>query len=268
VWVDTFEAEGNFYADTWPLFARGVLGGTDTVTGAGPYVHTIPLLETSPYQPISSSIISYDGYNNYDLVGAQVDTLDLSFTAESDATWKATYMAANTPISGTSRPTSAPSTAAMAPGWDLAVSVGGTGITYVEKFDLKIDRMAKPIYTAGQQNPIVIFSDSINVTGTIDCIVGSNADPFTTGSTAYATTRQSSPLVVLCTITDPATGYYQKFQMSNVQFKDPDRNVGKEYLSYTATWQAIANQTDVSGGGWSPLKFIASNGVSTAYVGS
>ena len=269
VYHDQYDLEGAFYADTFPLIAMAALGGTDTKTGAGPYLHTVGLKDDGTgSQPWPLSILDWDGYNGYAMTGARIDSLRMTLAAEQDCMWQASVISGNTPLSNTSAPSPSYSTEALPPGWSFAVTVGGSSIAYVERMEINIERKTKPIFTGGAQSPYTVFAGTIGVSGTIECVVASNADPFTAGSTPYATTRQGSPLVMLVQITDPATNHYCKFQMSNVQFTDPDRNRGKEYISYTAAWKATANTTDSTASKWSPIKFAASNAVSTQYVGS
>ena len=74
------------------------------------------------------------------------------------------------------------------------------------------------------------------------------------------------------TFTDPAditsaTNHSVKYQMSDVQFHDVKRSVGKDYVELTVTFDAQANITDAVNGGYSPVKAIVKNATSS-YVAS
>lgn len=264
-----YDFSGNFFADTFPILMMSALGSADAIAGSGPYTHTFGLYNTGNGQAYSLSILDWDGANQYVLVAAQVNTLDLTFTAESDATWACNALSQPaTDPPGTTVPTSSPSAEVMMPGWDFAVTVGGTAIGYCEKATIKIDRKVKAIFCGGAQDPFVIFVSAIGVTGTLDNLIATNGDPFTASSLPYATERQSSPIALDIVLTDPVSSHSLKWQMSDVQFMDPDRNRGKEYLTSTMTYTAVANGTDAVQTGLSPMKFVATNAKSTTYVGS
>ena len=54
-------------------------------------------------------------------------------------------------------------------------------------------------------------------------------------------------------------------QMSKVQLEAPVIDQSKAYISLTTNFVAVSNTTDSVTTGYSPIKVIATNGVSTAY---
>ena len=96
-------------------------------------------------------------------------------------------------------------------------------------------------------------------TGTATYSGGANGTP-------SALTRDQVALVA--TFTDPVASGSVQFHMNDVQFSQPNRTVGKIYTDISVEFTAIANTTDATAGGYSPLKIVVVNGVSTAYVGS
>jgi len=64
-----------------------------------------------------------------------------------------------------------------------------------------------------------------------------------------------------------ATNHSIKLQMSDVQFHDPKRSVGKEYVELTVNFDAQANTTDATNGGYAPIKATVKNAVAS-YVAS
>jgi len=155
---DEYDAKFYLFADTFPNLVKAVLGGTDTVTGAGPYTHNIKLLNNASIgsQPQSYSIMDFDGANYFTLLGAQADQLEISFGAEAAAESTVKFMT-NPYTSGTSAtaPFSSPSlsTVHMIPAWDTTITVAGTTYTYIQDGTLTLARKTAPIFTMGAQAP-------------------------------------------------------------------------------------------------------------------
>lgn len=261
------------YADTFPALLMGVLGGTDTVTGTGPYTHAIKLLNSASTgsQPPSYSICDFDGANYFLTAGAQAVSLDLAGGAEKAAEATVKY-SANPYADSTSAPTPFTSQSwsgeALIPNWDTTVSVNSTSLDYIAEFTLKIDRKTAPIFTMGTKAPYLNFAGPIDVSGSFTAVVASNADPFSIStSTGYALAYDAVPVVI--TMTDPndvtsATNHSVAFTMSAVQFQNVKRSVGKEYTELTVDFTANADSTDASTG-YSPIATSTINGVSAAY---
>lgn len=92
----------------------------------------------------------------------------------------------------------------------------------------------------------------------------SSGDAVTTGSYALNDDNVAVSLV----FTEPNSAHTITVQMSSVQFKDPKRDRSKAYVEVDAAFDAAANTTDAvsgAGGGYSPIKISAVNGVSSAY---
>ena len=269
---DEVDAKYPIYADTFPNLLVAVLGSTDTVTGVGPYVHTIGVLNApaTGSQPPSYSLLGFDGANYFTVSGAQAASLNLQFSSEqtADATVKwignpyVSYTTAPAPFSSTSF-----STEAMVPGWSVGVTVGGVSFAYISSGELMIDRKTKPIFTEGAQGPYVNFAGPITVTGKFTGLVNTNADPWSTGVSATALTR--SPQTTVITFTDPndqtaATNHSVAFTMTAVQFEKPKRTVSKEYTEIEVEFEARANATDAISG-YAPIKSVTTNGAAAAY---
>ena len=269
---DEYDAKFYLFADTFPYLVKAVLGGTDTVSGSGPYTHNIKLLNNPSIgsQPESFSILDFDGANYFTMLGAQADSISLTFGAEAaaDATVK---FFANPYTSSTTAPTpfSAPSlsTVHMIPAWDTTITVGGTVYTYISSGELKLERKTAPIFTMGTQAPFVNFAGPLDVSGKFTAIVDSQTDPWSTGSGAAALTRDPESLVI--TFTDPndssgATPFSISFTMTNVQFFNPKRTRGKAYTEVEVEFTANADTTDATTG-YSPIQANIVNATSTAY---
>ena len=269
---DEYDAKFYLFADTFGNFAKSILGGTDTVSGSTVYTHNIKLLNNAAVgsQPQSYSILDFDGANYFTITGAQADSINLTFGAEAaaDATVKffgnpyTSYTSAPAPFTSLSL-----STEHMIPAWDTTISVGGTTFNYIQTGELMLARKTAPIFTMGTQAPYVNFAGPLEVTGKFTAVVNTNADAWSTGSTAEALTRL--PQAVTITMTDPndttsATNHSIAFTMTSVQFHDVKRTRGKEYTEIEVSFTANANPTDATTG-YAPVQATIVNAVATAY---
>ena len=208
------------------------------------------------------------------MTGAQADSLAITFGAEAAADATVKFMA-NPYTSYTSAP--APftslslSTEHLIPAWDTVITVSGinsgAALTYIQTGELKLERKTAPIFTMGTQAPLVNFAGPIEVSGKFTAVVNTNADAWSTGSTAEALTR--SPQVVTITLTDPndstsATPHSIAFTMNSVQFHTVKRVRGKEYTEVEVDFTANANATDATTG-YSPVSATIVNATATPY---
>lgn len=264
---DDFDLKGFVYEDSFPILLRAILGGADTVTGAGPYVHTIGLANAASTgsQPPSVTGVLFDAANAFQITGSQMVSLDLSSGADKGLEWTGKFTGNPWTVLG-STPSSSWGTVPLIPSWNTTISIGGSSIGYIETLDLKIDRQTKPIYTEGQQGPYVVFAGPIAVSGSFSAVVATNADPFTIGGSAYALYRQQKATVL--TFSNPNTTGSVALTMTSVQFSEPKRKVDGEYTKLDVNFTALADTTDATAGGYSPIKTVTTNSISSAYTGS
>ena len=264
---DEYEWKTYLYSDTLPNVMKALLGGTDTVTGTGPYTHTMKLLNsaTTGSQPSSYSLMDFDGANYFVMLGGQAASAN--FTAGVDAAADATVKWITNPYTSATT-ASAPFTALsistehMIPAWDTTITVNSISLTYISNLELNIDRKTEPIFTMGTQAPHANFAGPIDVSGKFTAVVDSNADPFSTG-TGYALGRLPETMALL--FTDPNdSGHTMTFTASATQFQNVKRTKGKNYLELEVDFTCNADTTDATTG-YSPLAFAAINGQSTAY---
>jgi len=269
---DEFEFKTYLFADTFPVLLRSILGGTDTKTGAGPYSHTIKVLNNSATgsQPPTYSILDFDGANYFTVTGAQADTLGITFGADAAAEATVKYLG-NPYTSYTSAPTvfatQSLSAEHLIPAWNTVVSIGGTTYTNVSTGEISISRKTQPIFTLGTQAPYNLFAGPIEVTGKFTFVINSTADVFSTGSGAYGLTR--SPEAIVVTLTDPndqtsSTNHSVALTMSAAQIHSIKRTRGKEYTELEVEFTANANATDATTG-YSPIQTTVINGQSASY---
>ena len=271
---DEFDHKSYVYADTFPVYVKALLGGTDTVTATTTsYSHSIPLLNaaTTGSQPPSYSICVFDGANYLIVPGARASSLNLTFGAEAAAEctlkWSGNPYADSTSAPA---PFTSPSYSAEhpIPAWNATISMAGSSLAYISSGELTIDRKTAPIFTMGTASPYTNFVGPIEVSGKFTAVVATNADPFSISTTAgFALTR--APKAVVITLTDPNdinTAIHDSisFTMTDVQFTDPKRVKGKDYLELEVAFKAEGDTTDAASG-YSPIIATLVNGVSAAF---
>ena len=261
---DQFSGKTFMYSDTYPLLLKGVLGGVDSLSSS---VHTIGLLNSPT---TGSQAPSYTVWNDsvdgmYQLTGSRIVDLSLSFSAE--AAVETTFSYAGNPASVVaSTATVSESTQHLVPSWSVTAAFGATAsaaasVAVVESGTLDIKRNTAPIFTIGQQAPYNNFQGPLDVSGTLKFVVEA-------GETYYANALARAQQALVLTFTDPATGYYVKFQMSAVQLEDPVIDQSKAFVSVDTKFIAVANTTDAvsaSGGGYSPILTSTYNSVASQY---
>jgi hypothetical protein len=246
------------FADTICALFRAALGSTDTVTGtAAPYTHTIGLQNDQVgSQPPSYTIYWFDGAVGRQISGAQLDTLDLSFTADGKAEVSTKWVA----NIENDKPYTAPSfsTQKLVPGWDCAITLGTVAAPYIMSGSVNIKRGTKPIFVSGSQGPLQNFAGPLNVSGKFMFVMGANDQTMANGLTRD---QQYCQL----TFTDPASGYTVTVHMTTTQLENPKVDVGKEWVQVGADFKAVPNTTDDVTGQYSQIRAVVNNGVSSAF---
>jgi hypothetical protein len=260
------------YADTFPIFLVAALGGTDAVTGSGPYTHVIKLLNSASTasQSPSFTIMLFDGANYWLMVGCRLDSLEIPFS--SDGTAEATVKFIGNPAtSTTSAPTGTtfanPSSEVMIPGWSVSATINSVAITYIESGTLTLARSTAPIFAEGSQTAYDNFQGPLKVSGKMTAVVATQADPWSAASPAQALTRDQIATVLV--FTDPndvtsATDHSISFTMTKTQYMNPARKQGKNYVEVNVDFEGVANSTDTATG-LSPIQTSTVNNTSTAY---
>ena len=256
---DLMEFDGDAHLDTFPHLLMAALGGTDTVTGAGPYVHTIPLFNSAAVasQPPGYSLTDFNGYQALQMAGAQLDSLEIDFTLKDSFQYKAKF--AGQPFTVVSTPTGATYSGVdkVVPSWSNAVQIGGVASAILVDGSITLARNTQPVWTAGQQNPVVTFADKLDVTGKLTLLVAG-----TDAVQPAGLTYQQQALTL--TFTDPSSSHTCLLQMSKVQFTDPKISRGQAWDQIDVTLKIVANTTDASTG-YSPIKAVVTNAQSASY---
>ena len=263
---DEYDVKGYVYGDSFPILLRAILGGADTKAGTGPtYTHGIKLLNdnTTGSQPPSVTIKDFDGATAFQMTGAQMSELALTFGAEAAAEWSAKFV--GNPYTQIATPSASFTTASFVPGWNITTSIGGSSLAYIAEGEIRLNRNAAPIFTQGTQAPRVNFAGPLEVTGRLLAVVESTSDIFSNATNGYA--LFDGPQATVITLTDPVSSNSVAFTMTKAQFSDVKRQRGKSYVEVEVNFTANANATDASSG-YSPIATVTTNNISTAYIGS
>jgi hypothetical protein len=255
---DELSLKHSVYPDSIPNFMRAALGSADTVTGTGPYTHTIGLLNspTTGSQPPSYTADYFDASQTRQLAGSRLNTFNMTFGADVGVEATTTWVCG--PETDISLPTQSLSTAHLIPGWDMVFQLGTVNSQVIVSGELDIERNTEAIFTAtGIQTPHNVFAGPISVKGKVTFVLESGDATF---ANSLVRAQQAAKLI----FTDPVSAAVITFQMSALQFQNPVLNIGKKWLQIDADFSAVDNATDAITG-LSPIKCIAVNSQSTAY---
>lgn len=270
---DEYDAKSFAFLDSAPMFLRAILGSTDTVTGSGPYTHTIGqyVSVANGSQPPSYTLIDFDAgaagaTSARQMTSGQLS--DLTFEFQSKAALGMTWKWLTSAKTDVAAPTQSYSTEIFVPAWNCAVTLNGTTSLVVEEGSMDIKRNVEAIHTLGQQSAYRLWAAPLVVSGKLTFIaetaVQQPAEPFVVATVILdATTRVTNVLKLV--FTEPVSGHNMTLQMSQVQLKMPDPMRDKAYMRIACEYAAEANTTDAVNGGYAPLKSATVNAVSTQY---
>jgi hypothetical protein len=256
---DTLEFSGDVHLDTFGHLVEGTLGGVDAVSGAGPYVHPIPLLNSATVgsQPPSYTVVDFDGFTAKQIAGAQMAMLDLDFTAAGAFGYKVKYIGQPFTTIATPGTNTYTGTDKMIAAWSNAVTIAAVSTALLVDGTCTIDRATEAVHTQGQQGPAVVFSGPCKVTGKLTFLVA-------TGDAIMPAGLTYQPQALTFTFTDTASTHTCLLTMTKAQFENPKIDRGKIYDQVTVDYTAEANTTDAATG-YSPVKFTITNSQSAAY---
>lgn len=241
------------FVDTLPALMRGLLGGTDTVTGgAAPYTHAISLLNNDVVngnQPPSYTFFDWDGYILRTMAGGQIDEVSLKFTATGlvEITVKVLTMPY---VAAGGAPTSAFTTVAAAPSWSCATLFNAVSNTPIVEGTLSFKRGVKAVHTLGTVAPYRLYAGPLDVSGSSLTVINQSdiEQNLALAGTAF-------PLSL--TFTPPANPTLSfKFAMSTVKASQTHQERGGDGMVITQLdLLPLPNVTDAASGGVSPVKF-------------
>lgn len=258
---DMYDVKGDVHLDTWPLLIEGLMGGVDTVTGtAAPYTHTQPLLNSAATgsQPPSYCWQDFNGYITQQVTGAQCVNSTIDFTIANSLQFTNKYYGLINTTIGTPSLPSYVTSERLIPSWSNAVTIGGSASAALVDGSITLERSTEAVMTQGQQGPYSIFTGPLKVTGKFT-LLALTSDPFY----AYAYGNNLAADALSFVFTDTASTHTATIQATKAQFENTKYDRSKNYVQVTADFEAYANTTDTAVG-FSPIKFITTNAVSTA----
>ena len=259
---DTIDYKTYLYLDTILPHMLNILGGVDTVTGAGdPYTHTIGLLNSGDGQPKSWTLQLYNGAECWQMTGAQLVQAEFDVPAEGLAS--SSYQWMGKPATKVSAPTNTPTALKPWAGWNTVITLAGSAAATYSSAKLTYKRETAPIHVAdGTQAPYMIFVGPITVTGELVGVYPGEAGA-PTDLANYLVNTQPALLVQINPVGDAT--HYAKWQHTTVAYDEVEvsGSAGK-WMEVNAKFEAIANSTDAVTTGQSPAKFVCLTTVSAA----
>jgi hypothetical protein len=140
------------------------------------------------------------------------------------------------------------------------ITIGGVSYSKYSDFEITVNRAAEAILTVnGTQSPFAIFAGPLDVNGTLTAVYQGSTD---NDLVSFLTNAQPAMTIKSSPVGDTVHGY--TFQTSVVAYDDV-AVAGNKWMELKATWKAMANTSDVAGGGnLSPLLFSMTSPVATA----
>ena len=258
----TFDFGGAAFADTIGFPIAGLLG-EDTVSGSAPYVHTIALKNSATAaadaQPAAFTMTDFYAANVRAYAGQQFHDFSLKFTAEGlleyDA--KATGWLSAT----ASTPTPSFSTVLPTPVWYGTVSVAGTTVSNATTGNIDMKRPVTPIFGIGNtQNPYQVFVGALEVTGKVTFLMEADAQ-----LTNYLTNTQPA-LVFNWTQGSGSSQTQIQATLTKGAYTLAAIERSKDFVEIVVDINAQGNLTDSGTVGYSPIKWVIKNAVTTAYL--
>ena len=258
----TFDFSGAAFADTIGYPIAGLLG-EDVVSGSAPYVHTIALKNSATAaadaQPAAFTMTDFYAANTRAYAGQQFHDFSLKFTAEG----LLEYDAKSTGwLSATaSTPTPSFSTVLPTPVWYGTVSVAGTQVSNATTGNIDMKRPVTPIFGIGNtQNPYQVFVGALEVTGKVTFLMEADAQ-----LTNYLTNTQPA-LVFNWTQGSGASQTQIQATVTKGAYTLAVIERSKDFVEVLVDINAQGNLTDSGTVGYSPIKWVIKNAVTTAYL--
>jgi hypothetical protein len=238
----TYDFTGPGFADAIGFPIAGLLG-EDVITGAvAPYTHSIGLKNAVAVavdaQPAAYTLTDFYSANVRAYSAMQFHDLDLKFSAEGLLEYDAKATGFVSTVASTPTPTF--TTQPPLPVWTGTVTA---------------------IYgISNTQNPYQVFVGALEVMGKVTFVMENDAQ-----LTNYVTNTQ--PTLVFNWTTGASTALVQiQATLTKGAYVVANISRGKDYVEVTVDFNAIGNLTDSGTVGYSPIKWVVKNALSTTYL--
>lgn len=253
----TFNFDGPAYLDTIGNVLKGILGAED-LSGAGPYVHVLSVLNSGTYQPPTYTLVDYNGFEARSFPYGVFNSCQLTFGADGLLTHQSAAQCFAS--SAVTKPTQSFSAVPATAAYKTVVTIGGSATTLVENCQLTIARPTNPIIALNAStSPTAIWGGPVSATGQMTVIY--------TDDTYLTPMLNGTATSVELSLTDTSTNILDIKCTNGLFTKAPITRNGNGYMEITVDFEGVANTTDANtaGGGYSPVKATITNSVSTAY---
>lgn len=245
----SYDIEGDVFLDTIGFPLVGIFGA-DATTLAGPFLHTISLLNSGTGQCPSYTIWDYNGLQARKYPAATCSSLSLRLSAQELLTYSASYAT----FASVTDTTPTPSFSALDPvaGWVGTVNIAGGGTsTIVEEAEINFSRNVSVVDTIdGTANPSQIWQGPLSVSGRLTMVADAETEftrytAVTKPSLVFTFAQGTANIIITCT---------------SVTYTDAKIERGEDYTQTSVQFEALGNTTDAgASGGLSPCKVLLTN---------
>lgn len=252
-----FSGTGDVFPDTISWWLANIFGDLVESGASAPFTHNHAVKNSTDGQPGALSLTDFWGLTGGTPArrypGMQV--AELGFKFQGDGMFEYAVKCVGFQSALVAKPTQSFSTIVPQPGWLGAVTIGGSGKTFVEQGEINIKRNATPIHTVdGTQSPYAVWVGEMMVDGKMTIVVEDETELL-----RYLNSTTAA-LVFNWTSGAAATLVQVQCTMSKVQYTQVAIKRGKDFVEAEIEFKAIGNTTDVgASGGYGPCKFVVQN---------
>lgn len=263
-----YSTEGDVFAESFPWFLGSLLGDYTTSGASAPYSHTFAIKNNAAGnygggQPKSISAIDPSGLPANSKAraypGLLCSELSLTFNSEELLTYSAKLTGfpsglVNVPTAswtGTTVPTAA---------WVGSMSIGGTGVIYIQSGEISLKRNMTVLNTVdGSQTPYAIWLGPLECSGKLTFVASDETELL-----RYLTV--ATPALVCNWQQGTGSAEIQiQATMSKVTYSGTKVGRGDDFVSIETDFAAHGNTTDAgASGGYSPCKWLVKNAINGA----
>jgi len=260
-----YSTEGDVFSESFPFWLGAILGDYTTSGASAPFTHSFAIKNNASGnygggQPKSLTLVDPSGLPASGKAraypGMLVSELGLKFNSEELLTYDVKLTGfpsglVNTPTASWT------STTVPTASWVGAVSIGGTGVLYVQSGEISMKRNVTVLQTVdGSTTPYGIWLGPLEVSGKLTFIASDETE-----LVRYLTV--ATPALV-CNWTQGSGSSLTQVQatMSKVNYSGTKVGRGDDYVNVETDFKAHGNTTDVgSSGGYSPIRWVVQNSV-------
>lgn len=244
VGVAHLDYEGQFYPDMPGYFLKCILG-TDTVTGTGPYVHTLGLNQTG--MPPTLTVTDYQLASTRQFAYAVVEEVDIKWTSEGDVNYSTKLQSQTSTSVSTITPVYTNTPPII--GWQGAMTLNAASNINMVGGNMNLKRAIKPTYGSNNTQQFTRMNvGQLEVSGKLTFEVTDYTE-----QTLYLNNTQGAAVITFTQGTNTL-----KLQMSQLAVDKSSVDRSQEMLRIDMDYKAIYNSTDNG-----PCLIVLTNNVAT-----